>query len=537
MTDKNQELATPEGLEKLQQELAYLTETRRKEVADRIRQAREFGDISENSEYDEAKNEQGLLERRIGELQRRVRNVKVVDPSEVEEDAVDLGTRVTLRVVGRKGQERTFQIVGANESDPTSGKLSHASPVGRAVLKRKVGEKVMVSTPAARRSTRSSTSRRPVRAPGAHGPLLPDSNHRTQLEYRMSETGRSTGIHIPGWADRVADSLGAGPHVVVSGISVSGNIHAGNLREVLVAEAVANALRQRGEEVRFIFHADTIDPLRKIAPGVPESYEQYIGHSLSHIPDPEGCHVSYAEHFLVPFEEALREMEMDIEVLRSHELYERGVYTGVTSEAIEHTDELREILQDVTNRKMPEHWSPYLPRAASGKLTGMRVLEHLPEQTSVVFADEDGWQDSADYSRGEGKLGWRVELAARWKALGVTFEPFGKDHTSRGGSTDTADRMSREVFHYPVPGRYEYEWIGLKGRGDMSSSRGIVLLPEDLLRIMPPAPSGASSSDATPPVASISTWRAASRALWTNTVQRPASPTSPSPISSPSPRP
>ena len=274
--------------------------------------------------------------------------------------------------------------------------------------------------------------------------------------------------------------------MVVSGISVSGNIHAGNLREVLVAEAVANALRQRGEEVRFIFHADTIDPLRKIAPGIPRSYEEYIGHSLSHIPDPEGCHVSYAEHFLVPFEEALSEMEMDIEVLRSHELYERGVYTGVTSEAIENTDELRGILQDVTNRKMPENWSPYLPRAGSGKLTGMRVLEHLPEQTSVVFVDEDGWEDSADYSKGEGKLGWRVELAARWKALGVTFEPFGKDHTSRGGSTDTADRMAREVFDYPVPGRYEYEWIGLKGRGDMSSSRGIVLLPKDLLRIMPP---------------------------------------------------
>jgi lysyl-tRNA synthetase class 1 len=172
----------------------------------------------------------------------------------------------------------------------------------------------------------------------------------------MSETGRSAGIQLPGWAERVADSLGAGPHVVVSGISVSGNIHAGNLREVLVAEAVANALRQRGEEVRFIFHADTIDPLRKIAPGVPKSYEDYIGHSLSHIPDPEGCHVSYAEHFLAPFEEALREMEMDIEVLRSHELYERGVYTEVTSEAIERTDELRQILQDVTNRKMPEHW-------------------------------------------------------------------------------------------------------------------------------------------------------------------------------------
>jgi lysyl-tRNA synthetase, class I len=302
----------------------------------------------------------------------------------------------------------------------------------------------------------------------------------------MTETGSSTGIPIPAWAEKVAESLGAGPHVVVSGISVSGNIHAGNLREVLVAEAVANALRARGEEVRFIFHADTIDPLRKIAPGIPQSYEEYIGHSLSHIPDPEGCHVSYAEHFLAPFEEALQEMDMDVEVLRSHELYERGVYTEVTREAIERKDELRRILQDVTNREMSEDWSPYLPRASSGKLTGMRVLEHVPEQTSVVFADEDGFEESANYSEGEGKLGWRVELAARWKALGVTFEPFGKDHTSRGGSTDTADRMSREVFDYPVPGRYEYEWIGLKGRGDMSSSRGIVLLPKDLLRIMPP---------------------------------------------------
>ncbi len=300
------------------------------------------------------------------------------------------------------------------------------------------------------------------------------------MEHRVNETG----IRIPAWAERVAESLGDGPHLVVTGISPSGNIH--NLREVLVAEAVANALRARGAEVRFIFHADTIDPLRKIAPGIPERFEEYIGHSLSRVPDPEGCHESYAEHFLAPFEEALSEMEMDIEVVRSHELYEDGVYTEVIREALEHTDELRGILQEVSGRKMPEHWSPFLPRAASGKLTGARVLEHVPGDHSVVYVDEDGWEDVADYSRGEGKLGWRVELAARWKALGVTFEPFGKDHTSRGGSTETADRMAGEVFDYPVPGRYEYEWISIKGQGAMSSSKGIVLLPSDLLRIMPP---------------------------------------------------
>lgn len=147
MTEKNQELVTPEGLTKLQDELKYLTEVRRKEIADRIRTAREFGDLSENSEYDDAKNEQGLLERRISEIQRRLRNAKVVNPSEASSDSVNLGTRVTLKVLSGKGGERVFEIVGSNESDPASGKLSHASPVGKAVLRRKVGEKVMVATP------------------------------------------------------------------------------------------------------------------------------------------------------------------------------------------------------------------------------------------------------------------------------------------------------------------------------------------------------------------------------------------------------
>lgn len=295
---------------------------------------------------------------------------------------------------------------------------------------------------------------------------------------------------IPGWADRVAETLverfGGGPHVVVTGISPSGNIHVGNLREVLVAEAVARALHAREAETRFIFHADTIDPLRKISPGVPQSFERYLGHSLSRVPDPAGEQDSYADRFLAPFERAIAEMGMRIEVLRSHELYESGVYTGVTREALEHTHELGRILGEVTGREMPEGWSPYQPRAASGGLTGNRVIEHLPEESKVVFVDREGNESVADYSQGEGKLGWRVELAARWKALGVTFEPFGKDHTSRGGSTDTADRMAREVFACPVPGRYEYEWIQLKGVGAMSSSKGVVLLPGDMLGIMPP---------------------------------------------------
>jgi transcription elongation factor GreA len=143
--DRNQELLTPQGHAKLQEELKNLTEVRRREIADRIRQAREFGDLSENSEYDDAKNEQALLERRIGDIQRRLRNAKVVEPGGADTDMVNLGTRVTFRDVG-SGQERTFQIVGSNESDPSGGKLSHASPVGKALLKRRVGDTVTVPT-------------------------------------------------------------------------------------------------------------------------------------------------------------------------------------------------------------------------------------------------------------------------------------------------------------------------------------------------------------------------------------------------------
>jgi transcription elongation factor GreA len=146
MMERDEELLTPEGYRKLQEELTYLTETRRREVADRIRQAREFGDLSENSEYDEAKNEQGLLERRITEIQRRLRVARVVEPSEETTDTVKLGTSVTLRAVD-SGKEQSFQIVGANESEPSSGLLSHSSPVGRAVLERREGERVTVSTP------------------------------------------------------------------------------------------------------------------------------------------------------------------------------------------------------------------------------------------------------------------------------------------------------------------------------------------------------------------------------------------------------
>jgi transcription elongation factor GreA len=139
-------LITPEGLEKLKEELEYLQSDKRREVADRIKQAREFGDIMENSEYDDAKNEQAMLEQRIAALQDRLRRAAVIDDKHVDTDQVGVG--VVVHVKDQKsGTSQKFQIVGSAEADPAEHKLSNESPIGKALIGSKKNEVVTVETP------------------------------------------------------------------------------------------------------------------------------------------------------------------------------------------------------------------------------------------------------------------------------------------------------------------------------------------------------------------------------------------------------
>ena len=139
-------ILTPEGLEKLKQEIEHLATTRRREVAERIKEAREFGDISENAEYDDAKNEQAMLEKQISDLEEKLRNARVIDAKSVETDVVNVG--VTVHVKDQKTDKSTkFKIVGSAEADPSESKLSNESPVGRALIGHKRGETVSVQVP------------------------------------------------------------------------------------------------------------------------------------------------------------------------------------------------------------------------------------------------------------------------------------------------------------------------------------------------------------------------------------------------------
>jgi transcription elongation factor GreA len=140
-------ILTPEGLEKLKQEIEYLSGDKRREVADRIKEAREFGDISENSEYDDAKNEQMMLEARIATLEEKLRSASVIDQSELDGNVVRVGVTVDVEVDG--GKQDQFMIVGSTEADPSAKpkRLSNESPVGKALIGHKKGDTVQVTLP------------------------------------------------------------------------------------------------------------------------------------------------------------------------------------------------------------------------------------------------------------------------------------------------------------------------------------------------------------------------------------------------------
>jgi transcription elongation factor GreA len=146
MSVEREIVLTPEGYRRLKDEIDYLSTKKRDEVAERIRDSRQFGDISENSEYDDAKNEQAMLEQRIAVLEEKLRGAKIIESADVKTEAVGLGTRVTLQDM-QGGDMLQYHIVGSTEADPTDHRLSNESPVGRAIMGRRPGDVVNVVVP------------------------------------------------------------------------------------------------------------------------------------------------------------------------------------------------------------------------------------------------------------------------------------------------------------------------------------------------------------------------------------------------------
>jgi transcription elongation factor GreA len=139
-------ILTADGYKKLQQEIEVLRNDKRREVAERIRVAREFGDIAENAEYDDAKNEQAMLEHKIAQLEERILSARVITKKEISKDSVSVGAHVRLRDM-QANKTFEYHIVGSAEANPAENKLSNESPVGKAIIGHKKGDVVEVSAP------------------------------------------------------------------------------------------------------------------------------------------------------------------------------------------------------------------------------------------------------------------------------------------------------------------------------------------------------------------------------------------------------
>jgi lysyl-tRNA synthetase class 1 len=289
------------------------------------------------------------------------------------------------------------------------------------------------------------------------------------------------------WADVIAEKLEkSGPHTIATGITPSGPVHIGNMREVMTAEAVYRALLDRGVEAQLIYIADTYDRLRRLYPFLPESFTEHIGKPLSEIPCPTGCCGSYADHFLNPFLKSMERLGIKPEVFRADVLYKEGKYVGAIKTALERKDDIARILKEVSGRAVPEGWSPFDAICSScGRTNTTCVIGFDLEKETVDYECKCGSKGTVSM-RGGGKLVWRVDWPARWPIFKVTVEPFGKDHATAGGSYDTGKRISEEIYSYPAPFPMVYEWIHLKGVGAMHSSTGIVVTIQEMLDVVPP---------------------------------------------------
>ncbi|HPT36975.1 MAG TPA: lysine--tRNA ligase, partial [Methanothrix sp.] len=289
------------------------------------------------------------------------------------------------------------------------------------------------------------------------------------------------------WADVIAEKLEKnGPHTIATGITPSGPVHIGNMREVMTAEAVYRALLDRGVKARLIYIADTYDRLRRLYPFLPESFTEHIGKPLSEIPCPKGCCNSYAEHFLNPFLKSMERLGIRPEVYRADVLYKEGKYNEAIKTALQKKDDIARILKEVSGRDVPLGWSPFDAICSScGRTNTTKVTGFDLEAETVDYVCKCGSSGTVKMSGG-GKLVWRVDWPARWPIFNVTVEPFGKDHATAGGSYDTGKRISQEIYNYPAPFPMVYEWIHLKGVGAMHSSTGIVVTIQEMLDVVPP---------------------------------------------------
>ncbi|WP_442738227.1 lysine--tRNA ligase [Streptomyces pseudogriseolus] len=333
------------------------------------------------------------------------------------------------------------------------------------------------------------------------------------------------------WVSRFADEVieeserraPGKPVVVASGLSPSGPIHLGNLREVMTPHLVADEIRRRGHQVRHLISWDDYDRYRKVpagVPGVDETWAEHIGKPLTSVPAPKGSpYPNWAEHFKAAMVESLAELGVEFDGISQTEQYTSGVYREQILHAMRHRADIDAILAQYRTKKAPAKkqqqkpvdeaeleaaegsgaaaeddgssgsagYFPYKPYCGNCEKDLTTVTSYDDDSTELTYSCTScGFSETVrlkEFNRG--KLVWKVDWPMRWAYEGVIFEPSGVDHSSPGSSFQVGGQIVG-IFGGKQPIGPMYAFVGISGMAKMSSSKGGVPTPADALKIMEP---------------------------------------------------
>jgi len=271
------------------------------------------------------------------------------------------------------------------------------------------------------------------------------------------------------------------------GIGISGIPHIGHIGDASRSYAVSVALKAQGYNSELIAFADDKDGLRKVPAGLPRSLKKYLGYPVREIPDPYKCHESFAEHMTLLLVEALEKCGIQFKLVSGAEMYEKGLLKDEIRTILENAKLVGEIIREEVGQEKYEEVLPYFAVCGScGRIYTTKAYEFLPKEDKVLYACEGmevkgqwfegcGHKGEANFAKGEGKLVWKVEFAARWKALDIRFEAYGKDIAD---SVRVNDRICQEILGWHPPSHVQYELFLDKSGRRISKSAGNVFTPQ-----------------------------------------------------------
>jgi lysyl-tRNA synthetase class 1 len=275
-----------------------------------------------------------------------------------------------------------------------------------------------------------------------------------------------------------------------SGISPSGAVHLGNLRELMTPHLVADEVRRGGRPCRHILSWDDYDRFRRVPAGMPESLAEYIGRPLTSVPDPCGRHESWAEHFKEPLRESMARLGVLITEISQTQMYTSGAYISQIVLAMRRRADIGAIIRryqtkqtDVDEEARAEYF-PFRPYCAICGRDDTTVVAFDDDTTEVTYTCACGARiGPVPIGEVGGKLVWKVDWPMRWAYERVTFEPAGVDHSSPGSSFTVGGHLVREIFGGEMPLHFMYAFVGTQGQAKMSGSVGGAPTPADALEI------------------------------------------------------